>query len=156
MCAQMTMEKYPDYPSVNSSREVKEFAIEVNSQLALYRGKKGIFARSWVCDAAASMPAYMWWDNYGSNAPHLQECARIITAQCASASIVERVNSEFAFVKDRKRNRLSHGKADRLVSLFHNLRLLKNMKKTAYTEPSVGWSEDENKSGITKFGINNY
>ena len=40
----------------------------------------------------------------------------------------ERINSEFEFVKDRRRNRLSHEKANKLVALFHNLRLLKRMK----------------------------
>ena len=38
---------------------------------------------------------------------------------------LERINSEFEFVKDRRRNRLGHEKADKLVPLFHNLRLLK-------------------------------
>ena len=51
----------------------------------------------------------------------------------------------------------SHEKANKLVGLFHNLRLLAKAKKPAYTEPAVGWVEaDENKSGITKYGVNNY
>ena len=29
-----------------------------------------------------------------------------------------------------------------LVGLFHNLRLMARMNKTAYTEPAVGWLED--------------
>ena len=49
----------------------------------------------------------------------------------ASASICERINSEFAFVKDRRRNRLAHCKANKLVGLFHNLRLLKRMQKAS-------------------------
>ena len=36
-----------------------------------------------------------------------------------------------------RRNRLGHEKADKLVSLFHNLRLLKRMKKPNYTEPMI-------------------
>ena len=45
----------------------------------------------------------------------------LVLSQPASASIIERINSEFAFVKDRRRNRLSHKKANKLVGLFHNL-----------------------------------
>jgi len=61
----------------------------------------------------------MWWDMHGSTTPELQTVARLVLAQPASASICERINSEFAFVKDRRRNRLAHSKANKLVGLFH-------------------------------------
>ena len=48
----------------------------------------------------------------------------LVLAQPASASICERINGEFAFVKDPRRNRLTHAKANKLVGLSHNLRLL--------------------------------
>ena len=69
----------------------------------------------------------------------------------ASASICERINSEFAFVKDRRRNRLAHCKANKLVGLFHNLRLLKRMQKVSYVEPAVGWTDNLEQSAVTKF-----
>ena len=77
-------------------------------------------------------------------------------SQPASASIIERINSEFAFVKDRRRNRLDHGRADKLVALFHNLRLMARMKQPVYTEPAVGWNNEDNHAGVTKFGVANY
>jgi len=40
-----------------------------------------------------------------------------VLSQPASASICERINSEFAFVKDRRRNRLDHDRANKLVDL---------------------------------------
>ena len=55
----------------------------------------------------------------------------------------ERINSEFEFVKDRRRNRLSHEKANKLVALFHNLRLLKRMKNPQYSEPMIAWGDTE-------------
>lgn len=82
--------------------------------------------------------------------------ARLILAQPASASICERINSEFAFIKDRRRNKLGHGKADKLVALFHNNRIQINQQKVNYTEPAVGWVKDENRSEITKWGIAGY
>ena len=72
-------------------------------------------------------------------------------AQPASASICERINSEFEFVKDRRRNRLGHDKANKLVALFHNLRLLKRMKEPQYSEPMIAWAADDEHSGVTKY-----
>ena len=81
-----------------------------------------------MLEVAEDMPAYLWWDNHGSGTPELQTIARLVLAQPASASIIERINSEFEFVKDRRRNRLAHGTAAKLVGLFHNLRLLGRMR----------------------------
>ena len=61
-----------------------------------------------------------------------------------------------AFVKDPKRNRLKHVKANKLVGLFHNLRLLFRLKKPDYTEPMVGWNEEDKKVGLVKYGVAHY
>ena len=82
--------------------------------------------------------------------------ARLVLAQPASASIIEHINSEFAFVKDPRRNRLGHVKASKLVGLFHNLRLIHRVKKPAYSEPCIGWNEEDFKVGLTKFGVAEY
>ena len=72
-------------------------------------------------------------------------------------SICERINGEFAFVKDPRRNRLTHAKANKLVGLFHNLRLLARMKKPAYCEPArVGWNEEDFNAGVKSYGVSNY
>ena len=149
-------EHYPEYPTANS-RSVIDYAKAVNAQLVLYRTKVGPFCRPATMEAAAEMPAHHWWDQNGGTTPELQSFARLVLAQPASASIIERINSEFAFVKDRRRNRLGHTKANKLVGLFHNLRLLSRQSKTAYTEPAVAWTDDDDvKSGITKWGVANY
>eukprot|EP00966_Prymnesium_polylepis_P301409 6964033-Prymnesium_polylepis.1 len=152
---QATYEHYPKYPD-SKDPKVEEFCSKVNLQLALYRGRKGTFARDWVMNSAEKMPAYLWWDQNGSSVPELQAVARMVLAQPGSASICERINSEFAFIKDRRRNLLAHDKANKLVALFHNLRLKRRMNKVAYSEPAVAWTADEEHSGITKFGIKNY
>lgn len=101
--SQQTWTNYPKYATA-SSKDVKDFCTAVNTQLALYRGKKGVFAREWVIEAAEKMPAYLWWEQFGASTPELQMCAMLILSQPASASICERINSEFAFVKDRYAN----------------------------------------------------
>ena len=80
----------------------------------------------------------------------------LVLAQPASSSICERINGEFAFVKDPRRNRLAHAKASKLVGLFHNLRLLTRMKKPAYSEPAIGWNDEDFKAGLVKFGVADY
>jgi hypothetical protein len=94
-------------------------------------------------ESAKEMPAYLWWDENGSTVPELQAVARMVLAQPASASICERINSEFEFVKDRRRNRLCHQKANKLVGLFHNLRLLARMKKPNHVEPAIAWGTED-------------
>ncbi|KAL1508463.1 hypothetical protein AB1Y20_004565 [Prymnesium parvum] len=102
------------------------------------------------------MPAHLWWQTNGSSTPELQRLSMLVLAQPASASLCERINSEFAFIKDRKRNRLVHDKANKLVSLFHNLRLLLKLKSRNYSEPAVGWADTDIESGVTRWGIPGY
>lgn len=153
---QKAWDHFPDYPTVKDNAEVKDFCTKVNAQLSLYRGKKGMFAREWVIEAAEKIPAYMWWDNNGGSVPELQTVARLVLSQPASSSICERINGEFAFVKDKRRNRLQHAKATKLVGLFHNLRLMHTMKRLVYTEPCIGWNDEDLKVGIEKFGVAEY
>lgn len=148
--AQKQWTDFPEYPET-SNPDIKKFCALANAQLSQYRGKKGIFSHEWIMDSAKDMPAYLWWDQNGASTPELQAVARMVLAQPASASICERINSEFAFVKDRRKNKLAHEKANKLVRLFHNLRLLKRMNKLNYTEPAIGWVEDNERSGVCKF-----
>ena len=75
------------------------------------------------------MPAYQWWENCGHHVPELQYVAAKVLAQCPTASIIECMNSEFAFIKDWKHNHLLHDKADTPAVIFHNLRMMKHMSK---------------------------
>ena len=150
-----TKDSYPNYPTAEDAN-VASFCQLVNQQLTLYRMKKGLFARSWVMTSARDQPAYMWWDANGASCPELQYMARLVLSQPASASICERINSEFAFVKDPRRNKLEHSKANKLVSLFHNLRLLLRAKKPAYSEPMIGWNDEDNHTGVTTYGVCHY
>ena len=148
--AQKQWTDYPDYPDAKDP-DVKKFCASASAQLTIYRNRKGMFARDWVMETAKEMPAYLWWDQNGATVPELQCVARMVLAQPASASICERINSEFEFVKDRRRNRLAHSKANKLVGLFHNLRLLKRMKNPNYEEPAIGWTEDVEHTGVGKY-----
>jgi hypothetical protein len=150
-----SVDKFPTYPT-SVEPTVAVFCQKVNEQVTLYRAKKGMFSRAWVMAAAEQQPAYLWWDANGASCPELQSMARLVLSQPASASICERINSEFAFVKDSRRNKLEHEKANKLVALFHNLRLLGRMAKPAYSEPAIGWNQEDDAVGVVKYGVAHY
>ena len=56
----------------------------------------------------------------------------------------------------QRRNKLEHEKANKLVALFHNLRLLSRMAKPAYSEPAIGWNQEDDAAGVVKYGVANY
>ena len=93
---QSTWTDYPSYVST-SDPEVARFCAAASAQLVLYRGRKGEFARDWIFRATATTPAYEWWEQHGATVPELQTVACMILSLPASASIIERINSEFAF-----------------------------------------------------------
>ena len=153
-----TKDHYPNYPTV-ADADVKSYCKTANSQLTLYRTRKSeteASSRERVMESAEDMPAYLWWGANGADYTELQYAARLILSQPASASICERINSEFAFVKDPRRNKLGHERSNKLVALFHNLRLIHRMKKTGYTEPAIGWNDEDNHSGVKKYGVAKY
>ena len=85
---QTSLTFYPDYPN-REDEDVVEYCSRVNSQLAVYKGKRrGIFGRKFVMDSARTMPAHLWWDQNGASVPELQAFARSVLAQPASASII--------------------------------------------------------------------
>ena len=74
----------------------------------------------------------------------------------SSAQPTSPTAAEFAFIKDPRRNRLEHNRANKLVALFHNLRLITRATKPRYVEPAIGWNDDDFNTGVTKFGVANY
>ncbi|KAL1512127.1 hypothetical protein AB1Y20_005395 [Prymnesium parvum] len=152
---QRTYEHYPDYPTMQNE-SVKNFCMQVKEQLSFFRNKKGDFGRDWIVEGAQTMPAHLWWEENGSSTPELQYMAMLVLSQPASASLCERINSEFGFIKDRRRNKLNHEKANKLVILFHNLRTMLKLKLHQYVEPDVGWCDTDIESGITRWGIPQY
>lgn len=85
---QKTLEHYPKYPT-RSDPKVKEFCTKVNAQLALYRGKKGIFSREWVFDSAEDSSCRPTSSGTSTAAP-CQSYSMLLTWCCAAATSGER------------------------------------------------------------------
>ena len=56
----------------------------------------------------------------------------------------------------RRRNRLSHTKANKLVYLFHNVCIMRKMRAPKYSEPTVAWADEEEGGGQEKSRIPQY
>ena len=73
---------------------------------------------------------YAWWDFEGACGKLLAPIAKRILVQTVSTSSCERNWSSYSFVHDRKRNRLLPKRADDLVFVYTNSRLLATSKLT--------------------------
>ena len=73
---------------------------------------------------------YAWWDFEGAFGKLLAPIAKRILAQTVSTSSCERNWSSYSFVHDRKQNRLLPKRADDLVFVYTNSRLLATSKLT--------------------------
>ena len=71
---------------------------------------------------------YAWWDFEGACEKLLAPIAKRILGQTVSTSSCERNWSSYSFVHDRKRNRLLPKRADDLVFVYTNSRLLATSK----------------------------
>ena len=45
---------------------------------------------------------------------------------------------------------LVHSKADKLVAIFQNLRILRKMTARVYVDTVVGWNDDDNETGLVQ------
>ena len=93
--------------------------------------------------SAKITPAYQWWSSFGSSCPVLQHVAIKVLSRVASACSCERNWSTFEFIHSKKRNRLEPSRANDLVYVFSNLRLLKRVQSAEYDEEHPEWDSDE-------------
>ncbi len=87
--------------------------------------------------AAEDMAAWKWWSTYGRAWPHLRWFAMRLTAHGVSASACERNWSTYEWIHNKKRNRLGHLRAEKLVRSFSNLNLLS--RNAMYESGFVEW-----------------
>uniref|UniRef100_A0A6U2CN76 DUF659 domain-containing protein n=1 Tax=Chlamydomonas euryale TaxID=1486919 RepID=A0A6U2CN76_9CHLO len=99
------------------------------------------FARSDLCSSAGSMSAWepwLWWSCNGGHLPTLQKVATRVLAQPSSASASENNWSVHDFIINRRRNKLSVLRANDLVFVFSNLKLVLHMNTAEYKDVRHG------------------
>lgn len=109
------LEKY--FPNVVERRQV-------NSEFGKFSGAVREFARSDSVSDRALMDPDLWWIVHGSSTPLLQGLALKLLGQPASSSCCERNWSTYSFIHSVKRNKMTPQRAEDLVYVHCNLRLL--------------------------------
>jgi len=111
-------------------------------QLEECRRRQGRFARDSCVLNMKLMSSWSWWAKYGGNSPELQKVAMDILSLVVGACSCERKWSAFDFIHSKKRNKLSPAKAEELVYVFSNLRLLRRVTDANATELPYEWQSE--------------
>ncbi|XP_059650540.1 uncharacterized protein LOC132296346 [Cornus florida] len=112
---------------------------KVYIEYGAFSSGSGYFNESHVIDAKLYEEPISWWANHGSSTPMLQALAFKLLSQPASSSCCERNWSTYSLIQSIKRNRLTTSRAEDLVFVYCNLRLM-SRKKNEYKEgPTKYW-----------------
>ncbi|KAJ9567218.1 hypothetical protein OSB04_003184, partial [Centaurea solstitialis] len=88
---------------------------------------------------ALTFDAIDWWSTYGSETRELAEVAKKVLSQPISSSSAERNWSTYSYIHNVKRNRLNSKKADKLVFIHSNVRLLSRFSESYKSGPHKKW-----------------
>ncbi|CAH1416645.1 unnamed protein product [Lactuca virosa] len=97
---------------------------KVLDEYAMFSIKSGPFEDLTRISKMAIMGPKNWWVNFGAQTPFLQTLALRLLGKSSSSSCVERNWSTYAFIHSLKRNKLTTSRAQDLVYIHNNLRLL--------------------------------
>ncbi|XP_063941311.1 uncharacterized protein LOC135149511 [Daucus carota subsp. sativus] len=111
-------------------------------QLSKFQGKEGIFGTLAARIDAQSMDPISWWSTYGAETPELSNIALKVLSQPISSSSAERVWSTYSYIHNVKRNRLNSMRADKLVYVHSNIRLISRFTKSYKDGPYRKWDVD--------------
>nr|XP_043619314.1 uncharacterized protein LOC122591158 [Erigeron canadensis] len=96
----------------------------VLEEYASFSMKTGPFQDLLCITKMDEMEPKSWWANFGARTPLLQTLAFKLLGQPSSFSCAERNWSTYAFIHSLRRNRLTTSRAQDLVYVHNNLRLL--------------------------------
>ncbi|XP_057497393.1 uncharacterized protein LOC130782121 [Actinidia eriantha] len=101
----------------------KEAAV-IRLQISDFVSNKGIFSQPQAIIDRATMTALSWWHLYGGVAPELFSLALKVLSQSVNTSCAERCWSTYSYIHTVKRNKLNVDRAEKLVFVHYNHRLL--------------------------------
>ncbi len=86
------------------------------------------------------MSAIAWWNLYGVAAPELYNLAVKVLSQSVNTSCAERVWSTYSYIHNVKRNKLNADRAESLVYVHYNNRLLTRYRED-YESSYKNWDD---------------
>ncbi|KAK1438667.1 hypothetical protein QVD17_04476 [Tagetes erecta] len=111
----------------------------LRQQFATFHMKKGIYSKAATQADAVTMDAIDWWGTYGAETPELAEVAKRVLSQPITSSSAERNWSTYSYIHSVKRNRLNAKRADKLVFIHSNIRLISRFSESYKSGPSKKW-----------------
>ncbi|KAF3666416.1 Transducin family protein / WD-40 repeat family protein isoform 2 [Capsicum annuum] len=117
------------------SNQMKQVSLEYGKFCSM----SGYFGEPRVIDAMEYENPLSWWGNHGVSTPLLQQLAYKLLTQPASSSYCERNWSTYSMIHNIKRNKLATSRAEDLVFVHYNLRLLSSKKEKYINGPSKYW-----------------
>lgn len=112
---------------------------KIYAEYGQFSGTLGFFSEAHVMEARDTEDPLSWWASYGSSTPLLQALAFKLMSQPASSSCCERNWSSLSNIQSIKRNRLFSSRAEALVYIHTNLRMIFKKKEEYKTGPSSYW-----------------
>ena len=101
---------------------------QLAKELLWYNNKTGPFGISMFWELEAIKNPIDWWHGFQKEVPALGKLAIKLMSIPASSAASERNWSNFGFIQNIKRNRLTNERTFKLVSIYANLRLTNNQK----------------------------
>lgn len=96
----------------------------IKLQISDFVSNKGVFSQPQAVIDRATMTALSWWHLYGGVAPELFSLALKVLSQSVNTSCAERCWSTYSYIHTVKRNKLNVDRAEKLVFVHYNHRLL--------------------------------
>ncbi|KAJ8426822.1 hypothetical protein Cgig2_022603 [Carnegiea gigantea] len=97
--------------------------------------KKRLFAKLACQEDVVHMDPIDCWSTYGSAAPELVEVTKKVLSQPVSSSSIERNWSTYFYIHRVKRNWLNNARANTLIFIHSNIRLLSCFSKSYTSRP---------------------
>lgn len=79
---------------------------------------------------AVKMSPISWWSTYGAETPELSEIIVKVLSQLISSSSAKRIWNTYSYIYNFKINILNSVRADKLVYVHSNIRLLSRFTKS--------------------------
>ncbi|CAM8990676.1 unnamed protein product [Rhodiola kirilowii] len=112
---------------------------KVMNEYANFSLEGGDFGDSDSLQMRYTMDPKFWWGNYGATSPILQKLAIRLLGQPTSSSCSERNWSTYSFIHSLKRNKMNPKRAEDLVFIHNNLRLLSRKNSQYLDEKTKMW-----------------
>uniref|UniRef100_A0A803LFV4 HAT C-terminal dimerisation domain-containing protein n=1 Tax=Chenopodium quinoa TaxID=63459 RepID=A0A803LFV4_CHEQI len=111
----------------------------LRQQLATFQDKGGIFGTLSAKVDDVTMSPISWWSTYGAETPELVEIVVKVLSQPITSSSAERVWSTYSYIHNIKRNTLNSLRADKLVFIHTNIRLISRFTASYKDGPYRKW-----------------